>query len=68
MIVRLERNMQPTISIQLNPDHSVDQLGKISTDAPIDVLKQLNEVERGQIREQIQCIQDELEDLKKLVS
>lgn len=68
MIVRLERDMQPTISIQLNPGHSVEGLGKLSTDAPIDMLKELNEVERGRIREQIQSIQDELENLKKIVS
>ncbi|CAO3657577.1 unnamed protein product [Mucor hiemalis] len=68
IVVRLERNKQPTISIQLDPGHSVKELGKLSTDAPIDRLAQLNELERSQVREQIQIIQDELEDLKKLVS
>lgn len=68
VIVRLERDLQPTISIQLNPGHSVEGLGKLSIDAPIDMLKELNEVERGRIREQIQSIQDELENLKKIVS
>jgi hypothetical protein len=52
----------------MDPEHTIDKLGKFSLDAPNDILIQLNDEQKSRLRDQVQDIQDKLDDFKKSLS
>lgn len=65
LFIHMERPSHPKMSLRLDPGHTIDKLGQFTITAPTEILKQLDDDQKGRVRDQIQSLQDQLDELKR---
>jgi hypothetical protein len=65
LVVYLNRQNDSQLSIRLDPDLSIKELGSFTMDAPKEKLSQLSSIQKDRVREQIQDLENQLASLRQ---
>ena len=64
MFVHLERPNHPRVGFQLDPQRTLDELGQFTVHMPDEVFGRMNQLQRDNLHNQIQDIQNQLDKVK----